>query len=232
MVLPLNLAMTSSEIAGVSAVPEDFAWMACHFSPHGQGLTNVPDHLSKGALLILNDSIPCEGHNVQLITETLLETVAKFRCCGLLLDFQRPYVRTAAAVAESLVQALPCPVAAPPEYTSALPCPVFLPPAPLHIRLEDYLRPWQGREIWLEAALCRERITVTKDGASFSSAFDELPSAGSFYNSKLRCRYRIAVSSDAITFTLFDTQDTLREKLELGAALGVTRAVGLYQELG
>ena len=40
------------------------------------------------------------------------------------------------------------------------------------------------------------------------------------------------VSAEEIRFTLFDTRDSLQQKLEKAHSLGVTRAVGLYQELG
>lgn len=232
MGLPLNLAMTASEIASVSPLPADFAWMACRFSPGGQGITDLPMQLPAGSLLILNDSIPCRDHDPDLISESLRDAAERFRCSGLLVDFQRPKTDEAAAVVDALVNALPCPVAVPPEYAEHLPCPVFLPPAPLHQPMESYLKPWQNREIWLEAALCQERITVTKEGSSFASIFPVQPQDGGFYHPKLRCCYRTAVSHDAITFTLFETQGSLYAKLELAAALGVTRAVGLWQELG
>ena len=232
MGLPLNLAMTSSEIAGVRALPKDFAWMACHFSPDGAGLTNLPGHLPNGSLLILNDSIPCDDHDIQQITKQLQETVERFRCCGLLLDFQRPYGDKAASVAAALAQSLPCPVAVTPEYAGGLPCLVFLPPAPLHQPMESYLKPWQNREIWLEAALCQEKITVTKSGTSYQTIFPPQQRDGRFYDKRLHCRYHTAVSDDHITFTLFDTRESLEKKLELAAELGVTRSVGLWQELG
>ena len=232
MGLPLNLAMTASEIASVSPLPADFAWMACRFSPDGQGITDLPPQLPAGSLLILNDSIPCRDHDPDLIAESLLDTVEHFRCCGLLLDLQRPKTDEAAAVVDALVNALPCPVAVPPEYAARLPCPVFLPPAPLHQSLESYLKPWQNREIWLEAALCQEEITVTKNGTSNRSIFPAQQRDGGFYDKRLHCRYHTAVSDDHITFTLFDTWESLEKKLELAAELGVTRAVGLWQELG
>ena len=232
MGLPLNLAMTLPEIDAAAGLPEQIAWMACHFSPAGPGLVNLPTCLPEGAMLILDDSIACDDHDIRQITKQLQETVERFRCCGLLLDFQRPYGDKAASVAAALAQFLPCPVAVTPEYAGGLPCPVFLPPAPLHQPMESYLKPWQNRKIWLETALCQERVTVTKKGTSFAPIFPAQLQEGGFYHPKLRCCYRTAVSRDAVTFTLFDTQDTLREKLELAEKFGVTRAVGLYQELG
>ena len=38
-------------------------------------------------------------------------------------------------------------------------------------------------------------------------------------------------SKGEVCFTLFDTLETLKKNLEQAAALGVTRAVGLFQEL-
>ena len=232
MPLPLNLAMTPSEIAAAPALPAEIAWMACHFSSDGAGLDTLPAHLPEGSLLILDDSVPCRGHSAGLAAEILGELASRFRCCGVLLDFQRPGNAGSAAVAARLAAALPCPVAVTPEYAADLPCPVFLPPAPLHMPLEKYLRPWAGREIWLEAALCRETATVTKNGTTFVPRSSlHLPNGG-FYDEKLRCHYLTKVQKDSVQFTLFDTHETLLKKLELAHSLGVTRAVGLWQELG
>ena len=52
------LAMTGVEIAAAEALPENIAYMACHFSPYGTGLTGAPEVLPKHSMLILNDRIP------------------------------------------------------------------------------------------------------------------------------------------------------------------------------
>jgi hypothetical protein len=231
MLLPLNLAMTQSEIADAVSLPAQIAWMACHFSPDGRGLANLPSQLPEGSMLILDDSIPCRGHSTDIVLETLTDLISRFHCHSVLLDFQQAENEEAAALIAALADALPCPVAAPPEYAKALTCPVFLPPAPLHMPLEKYLSQWADREIWLEAALCQERIIVDRNGASFSEDFSELP-IKRFDSQKLCCQYTINVRKDHIIFTLFDTAETLERKMALAHSLGVTRAVGLYQELG
>ena len=231
MLLPLNLAMTQSEIADAASFPEQIAWMACHFSPSEQGLINLPAALPEGAILILDDSIPCRGHSVDIVLETLTGLTSNFHCHGVLLDFQMPENEESAVLTAALVDTLPCPVAVPPEYAKELTCPVFLPPAPLHMPMEKYLSQWAGREVWLEAALCQERIIVERNGTRFSDDFIELPGK-SFDCQKLCCRYTIKVREDHIVFTLFDTIETLEKKLALASSLGVTQAVGLYQELG
>ena len=182
-------------------------------------------------MLILDDSIPCRGHSIDRIVQTLDDLISRLHCHSVLLDFQMPENEESAALTAALVDTLPCPVAVPPEYAKELTCPVFLPPAPLHMPLDKYLLPWADREICLEAALCQERIIVDRNGASFSEDFSEQP-CNSFDCQKLCCRYTIKVREDHIVFTLFDTPDTLGRKLALAHSLGVTRAVGLYQELG
>ena len=218
MPLPLYLAMTPTEISSAPSLPPHIAWMACHFSPGGTGLIDTPAGLPEGALLILDDSIPCDGHSAPLVADSLRAVVTRFHCSGVLLDFQRPGNAQAAAIAAKLV--------------NTLPCPVFLPPAPLHMPMSRYLRPWKSREIWLEAALCGELVTVTKRGTSFAGADSQMDCGAGFYDELLCCRYLTAIGKERITFTLFDTPETLEKKLELAAATGVTRAIGLYQEFG
>jgi len=231
MVLPLYLAMNASEMT-ISPMPDHPAWMACHFSPSSQGISNIPASLPSGSMLILNDRNPCQGHSADLVAAQINEAATRLGCESVLLDFQRPGNIESAAIAEAIVHSLSIPVAVSDCYAASLPCPVFLGPGPLHIPLSEHIAPWKDREIWLEAALCQEIATVTKDGTSFSPCFPPEHLDGGFYDKILRCHYHTHIAHDCITFTLFDTPDSLFQKLELTPPLGVTRAVGLYQELG
>ena len=116
-------------------------------------------------------------------------------------------------------------------YARELECPVFLPPPPPHVPLQEYLAPWQGREIWLEAALDGEVITVTEKG-SVSSPLPpaEIPE-NSLEDPALHCHYRSKTFDDRIDFTLWRTRDDLTNLLREAESLGVTLAVGLWQEL-
>lgn len=231
MVLPLNLAMTAAEIWSAEAIPEHFAWMACHFSPYSQGLSNLPEAIPAGGMLILNDRIPCQGHSPALAASQLAHAAARFGCKSILLDFQRPPDAESVAVVQKILEVLPCPVGISEMYARDLDCPVFLPPPPLHITPEVHLTPWHNREIWLEAALCQEVVTVTESGTSFTPQFPPEHLTGGFYDETLLCRYHTEIRSDHICFTLFDTPESLTAKMEKVRTLGVTRAVGLYQEL-
>lgn len=232
MVLPLNLAMTAAEMSASDAIPQYCAWMACHFSTYSQGLTNIPDRLPKGAMLILNDRFPCQGHSPGLAAQQLAEAVTRLECESVLLDFQRPDEPETEAVVRAVMDALTCPVGVSEAYAKAPDWPVFLSPAPLHVELKDWLSPWQGREIWLEAALCQEVISVTERGTTFTPCFPTDGLEVGFFDETLCCQYRTEILNDEIRFTLFDTRESLEKKLKKAHSLGVTRAVGLYQELG
>lgn len=232
MVLPLYLAVTGAEMSAFSSNSFPMAYMACHFSPYTQGLVNIPDILPEHSMLILTDRMPCQGHSADLVVQQLQGIVELHRCESLLLDFQRPPEPESVTMADQILQSLPCPVAVTEGFAAGHSCPVFLSPAPLHMPLSEYLRPWQDREIWLEAALEQETVAVTEKGATFSCQFPPEGLVGGFYEECLRCHYRIKTNSDRITFTLFDTMDSLAKKLELAKSLGVKRAVGLWQELG
>lgn len=231
MVLPLNLAMTPSEIATASSLPERISWMSCHFCPYTEGITNIPEMLPEGSMLILADRENCTGHSRDLVAKQLLDAVERLQCESVLLDFQRPWNPESDAMVRGIAEALPCPVAVTESYAAGLNCPVFLPPCPLYISIEDYLQSWGSREIWLEAALCQETITVTEEGTVFTPVYPVQYLGGGFYDNRLQCRYYTACSGDHITFTLFDTFETLQKKLETAYTLGARRAVGLYQEL-
>ena len=232
MVLPLYLAMTGAEMSSVSAFSFPLAYMACQFSPWGPGLTNIPDAFPERAMLILTDRMDCRGHSADLVARQLQDAVTQLKCESVLLDFQRPPDPESTVMAEAIIRSLPCPVAVTEAFAAGLSCPVFLSPAPLHLPLAEYLSLWTGREVWLEAALCQEEIIITGSGSECIQQFPPEGLEDGFYDEKLCCHYRIKPDVAQITFTLFDTPDSLEKKLELAQSLGVTRAVGLWQELG
>ena len=203
MVLQLYLAMTASEFR---PVPHPALLML-------DGSEQVPP----GVLPVVTDCFPLDGQAMKRI------------CQGgeaLLLDFVRPPT----TFLREMLRGIPCPCAAPPGYLEG--GPVFLPPSPLHIPLEQYLTPHRGREIWLEAALQRQTVTVTSSGVTIDPPLPNRSFEGGYYDEKLCCRFTQEFTEDKAVFTLFDTPETLRKKLDHAAALGVTRAVGLEQELG
>ena len=231
MVLPLYLALTAAEISAASPVPPFMAYMACSFSPYSMGLSGIPSSLPEGSMLILNDRMSCQGHSSDLVAGQLQEAVTQLGCESVLLDFQRLPEPESKDMVSKIIQALPCPVAVTKGLAADLECPVFLSPAPLHIPLAEHLATWQGREIWLEAALEQETVTVTEKGVEYARQFPPEELRCGFCEEELCCHYRIEKAADRVSFTLFDTPESLAKKLDLAASLGVTRAVGLWQEL-
>ena len=231
MVLPLYLALTAAEFSSDLPVSFPCAYMACHFSPYTEGISNIPETLPEGSILILNDRMPCQGHSADLAVHQLNEAVSRLKSKSVLLDFQRPPEPESLAIAERIIASLSCPVAATEWYAACSNCPIFLSPGPLHQPIDTYLAPWKGREIWLEAALCHEEVLITEAGMTHRSVFPTEQLSDGFYDKDLRCCYQSKIDNDSIRFTLFDTPESLEKKLEAAASLGVTRAVGLWQEL-
>lgn len=232
MALPLYLAMTAAEFSEAETLPEQVAWMACHFSSYGLGISNSPQQLPPGSMVILNDRIPIHGHDPSLIARQLNTLWESVHPSCFLLDFQRPDVPETAAVAHAITETLPCPVGITEPYARELDCPVFLSPPPLHTALETHLKPWQGRQIWLEIAPDAETITVTADGAQIEPAESVPLEAPVFEEQRLHCRYHTSVKEDRAVFSLQRDKAHIRALLKTVEVFGVTQAVGLYQQLG
>ena len=230
MVTSRYLAMTAAELS--LDIPGKLAYMACHFSPYTTGLSNIPTVLPPGSMLILNDRIPICGHDPHRIVDQLEQALENLACDSLLLDFQRPGNEETATLCRLLCQRLTCPLGISHHYARELNSWVFLPPPPLDIPLEEHLKPWEGRKIWLEAALEAALITVKADGCQMSPLPYGMPETETFIEDNLHCRYRSEVAADEIRFFLYRTPDQLDALLKEAGALGVETSVGLYQQLG
>ena len=228
MPIPLYLALTGAEFSQDCVLPEKAAWLGCHFSSAGLGLCGLPEKLPPGSLLILDDRTPPGDCDIPHLHDQLLHFIEANRCCGLLLDFQRPNDANAAEIAAEL-QSLPYPVCVSYLYAKGLNCPVFLPPCPLTVPLPEHLAPWKNRTVWLDVALESVCFTVTEQGCTGKpcSAEGRFP----FRDNKLHCRYRIEQAKDRAMFFLQRTAEDLSAFLEEARILGVTQAVGLWQEL-
>ena len=225
------LAMTAAEIGAEKDIPHPLAYMACHFSPYGTGLSNIPTELPPGSMLILNDRTPISGHDSGLIAAQLIRAAEQLRCSCILLDFERPDSNQTAALCSTLAEALPLPLGVSCLYAKELSCPVFLPAPPLDLPLSEYLAPWQGREVWLEAALDAACITVTEKGSTIAPLPYSPPPGDAFQDDSLHCRYRAEVLEKEIRFHFWRDREHLDALLEEASDLGIGTAVSLYQQL-
>lgn len=231
MASELYLAMTAAEFSGCDTLPPKLCWMACHFSPYGTGLSNIPRDLPAGSILILNDRTPIHGHNPDIIAKQLKEAAEALQCRGVLLDFQRTGNEETASVIGAVLDTLPCPVAVSDCYAKDFPCPVFLSPVPPHVPLAEHLAPWQGQEIWLDMAPGAEIINITESGAAILPlAMEGLPDKG-FSDKKLHCHYAINVEKDCARFTLWRRKEDLDAVACQAKDVGVSTFIGLYREL-
>lgn len=231
MGFPLYLAMTAAEINLCEKLPQNLAYMACHFSAYGTGLSNFPAELPADTLLILNDRTPVCGHDPALVAAQLKQAAEEFSCCGLLLDLQRPGNPETGQVVAAILATMPGFVTVSEHYARDRDCPIFLPPPPLRMPLEDYLQPWQGRDIWLEAAPDAETVAITKDGCSTTPLPLFYVPENSLVDEKLYCRYQIHLEEDRATFHIERSGPLLQQMLNKAQSLGVSHGVGLYQLL-
>lgn len=232
MAIRCYLAMTAGEFSAAERLPAHLGWMACHFSCYGTGLSNLPAALPPGSLVTINDRTPVHGHDPVRLTEQLTELTERLKVSCFLLDFQRPGSAETARIVRALTEGLPCPVGVSEVYARESDCAVFLPPCPLRVTLDAHLAPWKGRAIWLDAALEAETVTVDKKGSRFEGASPEALPEPVFMDEALCCRYHTEVQQDRVIFHLLRDREMLAALLEKAEQLGVTQAVGLYQQLG
>ena len=232
MTTNLYLAMTAAEICSAVFLPSRLAWMACHFSPYSTGLSNLPEELPEGSVLMLNDITPIRGHDPNTVREQLFYALERHRCDALVLDFQRHPSEDTQTVVKYLTQAPPCPVAVSAPFAEGIPCPVLLPPCPAHVSLAEHIAPWIGRDIWLELSRGMETIEITSSGASVSSQLFSVREEAGFSEETLRCHYRCEADPGQIRFSLWRTDGDVRSLCMDGASMGIKGFLGLYQELG
>lgn len=223
------LAMTAAEMSFCASLPEKIAWMACHFSACGDGLTNCPAQLPPGSLLILDDSTPPLDHDLNAVVRTLFEAAEKHRCDGILIDFQRQTGHFGAALCRLLQDSPPCPIAVSPALAVHWSGALFLPPVPPSRVPEKALAPWAGRELWLEISSEPAALHLTEEGAQLRPAAASLSDLPHHHNG-LMCSYQVEVFPEEAVFTLGRSMDDQLALLKKVRELGVTKAVGLYQE--
>ena len=232
MALPLYLAMTAAEFRDVSHIGAMTAWMSCHFSPGGDGLSNLPPFLPEGSMVIVDDWSSFQDHSPGVIARQLHQIVTERSCSCVLLDLQRPKDDGYAPLIQAVLDTLTCPVGLSAPFAREYSCPVLLPPVPPDTPPEHWFAPWEGRELWLEAALDGIKYTVTASGSQSAPIIrEDIPLSGHASQS-LYCHYTTEVLEDAAFFRLYRTKEDLQRLLQAVEGMGVTRAVGLWQELG
>ena len=211
-------------------LPPKTAYMSCHFSPYGIGLSNLPRSLPPGSALMLTDRTPIWEHDPGQIAKQLAQCVQQHACSGVLLDLQRPEQPSALPIIAAVLETLPCPVVVSESYAAHFPCPVLVSPPPLWTPLSQHLTPWQGRQIWLEAALDAATVTVDAHGSHYLPC-PYLPPENCHRDDALHIAYQTELQEAAAVFHLYRDKEELNALLTEAAALGVQEYIGLYQQL-
>lgn len=224
-------ALTGAEFLTAGDLKGPIAWMACHFSHRGPGLSNLPERFPTGSYLILDDSQPIGAHDPVFICKQLEQWGSSHGPGGIILDLQRPGVPETKELARELTQ-LPWQVAVSDVYGEGFSCPVFLSAVPPHRTLAQHLQNWKGREIWLEIALETEIATVTEGGSWFSYGPVTEDTRGFFPEKSRHMCYRVETAKDRATVTMVRKKEHLPAFLEEAETLGIKKAIGLYSRLG
>lgn len=231
MTITPYLAMTAAEIQNTDPLPAKIAYMACHFSPYSTGISNVPASLPPDGMLILNDVTPICKHDPKDIADQICQCLLANSCTCLLLDFQREPTEDMKAVTKAILEASACPTAVTAPMAEIFSCPVFLPPCPHTQPLEAYLEPWRHQQIWLEVTTAPSLVTITHNGSHWVQSEMKPEAENIHQDPRLHCHYTIHLEKDSAVFTLWRTQQDLDDLLTQAESLGVTQAVGLYQQM-
>lgn len=232
MAIQRFLGVMEAEMDGISPMPENVAWMGCHYSKESGKICGLPPVLLAGSMVVLTDEVAFLEADHGTLCGQLWGAVGALSCRYVLLDFQKPVCEEAVCFAEKLAASLPCPVILPAALGGRLDGPVFLPPVPLDVSLPNYLAPWAGREVWLELALDGLEIRLTNSGARSSYLPHPLPFSASHRDERLHCHYNIETAPDAVCFNLRRAREDVEALVTEAEGLGVTGCVGLWQEFG
>lgn len=230
MAVSIYLATTAGEMDACSPLFYPCAWMGCYFSPTDTGLANIPARLPAESLLTVNDRYPIRDHDPKRIVSQLCQAVSRLQPRGVILDLQRPASPVSQALVREICRKLDRPTGVTPPYLGCGESAVFLPPIPPDRLPEEQLMPYRGRQIWLELCFCPKSLTLTPEGCSVRQEPLTLPRRV-FYDPRLYCHYQHRVQGKQAEFLLYRTWEDTRRLLEFTEKLGVTRAVGLYQQL-
>ena len=231
MFLPIYLAITGQEFPLFTDFPSTLCYLACHFSASGIGLSNLPTVLSPGAIISIDDSTPIVNHNLSAVSRQINDLVEKFQPCGILLDLQRPDNPYAPDMIEAIIHAASCPVAVSHIYAKDHNCAVFLPPLPFRMSVSEYLQPWIGKEIWLEVGSDKEIAIITEKGLCTERVYSIPDNCNHFREPSLLCHYSTHIKPDHIALYFHRTAQDLEELQAQATELGVTKFLGLWQQL-
>ena len=228
--MEIYLAATGAELLHLASYQGSLAYMACHFSSSGRGISGLPDSLPNGSMLMLTDEFPVHDHDPEQIACELLQGATTLSCGHILLDFQRADEPKTTQIASAILNKATIPVGISAQYAEHFQCPVLVSPSPLWTPLAEQLAPWSGREIWLEAVLENASVIVTEEGSRYIAG--DHPREAPHFCEELSVSYSSCATSSGVEFHLHRGKQELAHLLDRAKQAGVSTAIGLYQQLG
>lgn len=202
--------------------------MACHFSLSGTGISNLPEELPGGSILVLSDEIPEAGHDPAQVAGELEAALRGFHCSGILLDFERECTVRGGQIARqiaAMAQSLGILCAMPEQWIPpGIECAVFASLPPLLNQ-----PPLWDRPVVLELAPRRMTLILDKDGATPTPWTDPPGDPPSLLDPLKGLRYCCQPRGDALVVHIEDTGKSLLKALQWPEVLC---GVGLWGEIG
>ena len=225
------IAMTRSEFSSFRSSECLPAWMACHFSPYGIGISNLPDVLPEASMIILNDIIPPYEHDPDIIANQLNELASKAKTNTFLLDFQREKNRKTEAIVKELTNKLNGKVGVTEAYAENTTCAVFL-TCPLPYQpLSKKISRWDGRDLWLELAVETSIVHISTSGSKITHVNKSILNAKDSYDNVLKSRYLTEINEKQAMITIERNPETLYLLEQEAASYDIELTIGLYQQL-
>lgn len=219
MSIPLFLAMTATDFSFTRKKPEQLAWMSVHFSQSNGCLSNLPPSLPPGSLIILDDQIPWNDHDLERICQCLTRLLVRDRSYGLLLDFEREPCQETLTLAKALTQCclgIGCRIAMPRSYlTEGAAC--FCPPIPCNESWSE--KDFSGGPVWLDVTPTAVLAEISSKGVRIDPADPHELNGWAKNNSVFRdptlgCFYHSYREGECVRVSLFDTPQTVWDKLQ------------------
>lgn len=234
MSIPFFLAISAREFPLFSELPPNIAWMSAHFSSSGSGLSNLPQNLPEGSLLILDDQTPWEGHSTEMVCREVVESLLKSKASGLLLDFERPVTPETALLTTALSQCcreIGVMLGAPESYAAEEDTAIFISPLPCQTPPELLYQ--KNRKLWLDVSAGAYLLHIAALGATGQAADQRSFPDGSypeFIDPVLHCSYRSRPNAGGIDILLSHSRESIDTLLTALDEQVVQLAIGLYRE--
>lgn len=228
MEIPWFPAITQEEIQTLSTLPPHYAWMSCHFDPIGNGISNLPKSLPPDSILILNDQIPYNEHNTEIMIQQLEECIQNWQLHGVLLDLERPVSEELKEIISIMVSSLPCPIACGKNLEiEKLLSVVEMPPLLENPR--EYFQRKKGA--WLELRKQKETYSIDKNGCRLQSGEELYGEISEGLKDTALCvNYRFTVNSENAGLGIWRDRHDRKKIIKYAIESGIDTIIGLYQE--